>query len=98
MEAMELACHGCGRRIEVKLPLGRRDVCPHCDADLHCCVQCRFFDPNNPSECREPGAEVQRDKDRGNFCDLFHPGNGAAAKGHEAETAAAAFEALFTKR
>lgn len=95
---MDLTCHGCGRRVDVKQPLGRRDVCPECDADLHCCLQCQSFDPHNPNECREPQAEVQRDKGQGNFCDLFRAGDAEVSKGDEAEKAAAAFDALFAKK
>jgi hypothetical protein len=94
---MWLTCHSCGRQAEVTPPLGRRDLCPHCEAELRCCRQCRFFDPASSTECREPLAEVPRDKDRANFCELFQPGSPSTLGREPAEQAKAAFDALFKK-
>jgi hypothetical protein len=62
--------------------VGTRDACPHCDADLHCCRNCDFYDPSKNNQCSEPQAEWQREKEAGNYCDYFRAASGlGAAKG-----------------
>lgn len=95
---MILTCYACGASTDLAGPVGRRDVCPHCGADLRCCLQCTLYAPDTPSTCREPQADPPRDKDRGNFCEFFIPGPGAAKQASDAEKAKAAFDALFTKK
>lgn len=68
---MERVCHHCGRDIGSIERVGRRDACLRCGADLHCCLNCRFYDPAYHNQCREPQAERQVDKQVGNFCDYF---------------------------
>lgn len=70
-ETSARACHRCGRDIGTVERVGRRDTCFHCHADLHCCLNCAFFDPASHNQCREPQAERQVDKQAGNFCDSF---------------------------
>ncbi len=81
--------------------VGRREECPSCGSDVHVCKNCQHYDPKIYNECREPQAEVVREKDRSNFCDFFvpgGPGNGQnSAKDRAAELLAQA-EALFKKR
>jgi len=50
-----------------------RDTCPNCDADLHCCRNCRFYDPGKHNECAETQAEWVRDKEASNYCGYFQP-------------------------
>ncbi len=95
---MLVTCYSCGAENEFPGPLGRRDVCKKCDAELRCCLQCRIYDPSTVPECREPSAEVQRDKHRGNFCEYFSAGPGARKQASDAEKAKAAFDALFKKK
>jgi hypothetical protein len=64
-------CRACTKALEIKPPVGRRDVCPFCGADLHCCLNCTFYTPEIYNECRESQAERVMEKDRGNFCDFF---------------------------
>jgi hypothetical protein len=68
---MRVVCRGCAAAIDAPARVGRRDTCPRCGADLHCCRQCRFHDPRAYNECREPQAERVVDKERANFCDYF---------------------------
>jgi len=69
MTTRELACWKCGHTLEdVLLPLPRLAKCRSCNADLHCCRQCRFFDLTVSKQCREPIAEPVQDKQRANFC------------------------------
>lgn len=79
--------------------VGRRDECPKCGADAHACKNCRHYDRTVYNECKEPQAEVTREKDRANFCDFFEPGSGAGSGADEARRKAmAAAEALFKKK
>ncbi len=64
-------CFNCGTRCPLSGKPGRSDTCPSCDADLRCCLNCRFYDAAAYNECREPQAERVLDKDRANFCDYF---------------------------
>jgi len=74
------SCHFCGGGLEIVGRVMKKDVCPSCGRDLHCCVQCRFHDPGYHNQCREPKAEMVHDRDRVNFCDYFEF-MGAAADG-----------------
>jgi hypothetical protein len=64
-------CHACLKVLEIKIPVGRREICPFCGSDLHCCLNCIFHLMGNYNECREPQAERVIEKDRSNFCDFF---------------------------
>ena len=64
-------CHACGKEITTGIKTGRRDECPLCHADLHCCLNCAFYDISVSKQCREPAAELVKDKIRANFCDYF---------------------------
>lgn len=57
--------------LEIKPPVGRREGCPHCGSDLHCCLNCAFREKEAYNECREPQAERVMEKGRSNFCDFF---------------------------
>lgn len=64
-------CYRCGKEVEIGRTVGRTAACPHCDADLHCCLNCKFYDRTAPHECHEPQAEPVLDKEKGNFCSYF---------------------------
>ena len=64
-------CHACKKEISLGREVGRKDECPHCHADLRCCLNCRFYDRSAPKQCREPITELAREKDKANFCDHF---------------------------
>ena len=100
-------CHACGT--ETQLSGGQRigfsEECDHCQADLHCCLNCAHHDPTAYNECRESNAERVTDRERANRCEYFRPGGtarpGGAAAGGEANgtraRAKAELEALFKK-
>jgi hypothetical protein len=67
----QITCPLCGATFDHPGLVGRADTCPACKRDLHACHACRFHDPAAHNECREPRAEWQARRDRGNFCDLF---------------------------
>jgi hypothetical protein len=64
-------CHACKRELILEREIGRKQECPICHADLHCCLNCKFFDRSAPKQCQEPVAELVREKDKANFCDHF---------------------------
>lgn len=64
-------CFSCGAQLSSGLKPGRSETCPACDADVHCCRNCEFYDPGSYNECRETQAERVLEKERSNFCDYF---------------------------
>ena len=70
---MAYKCHDCGTVIHLApgTPPARRDVCEKCNADLHCCRNCKFYAESAYNYCREPQAERVLDKANSNFCDYF---------------------------
>lgn len=95
-----LVCWKCGASLaQLSLPLTRRDACKQCNADLHVCKLCEFYDTGKAKHCREPIAEEVTDKTRANFCDYFKPKEGAYSNKQqsEADKAKAQLEALFKK-
>ena len=51
--------------------VGRKEECSQCRSDIHCCLNCVFYDPHSYNECREPQADRVLEKNRSNFCDYF---------------------------
>jgi hypothetical protein len=70
---MRFSCFKCGKQIDAPQRVMTRDTCPNCDADLHCCRNCRFYDPGKHNECAETQAEWVRDKEASNYCGYFQP-------------------------
>jgi hypothetical protein len=64
-------CHACLKGLEIETPAGRREICPFCGSDLHCCRNCVHHNRGAYNDCREPQAERVIEKDRSNFCDFF---------------------------
>jgi hypothetical protein len=93
----DIRCWRCGATLDPDtLPLRRADVCPACDADLHVCRQCTFYNPGVADACEEPIATSVGNKERANYCDYFKP-SPRAFKGAAAgqDTSRAALDALF---
>ncbi len=91
-------CHGCRKELSLGREIGRRDECPLCGADLHCCLNCRFYDRAAPKQCREPQADLVREKEKANFCDYFsfRESDAAGTQG-AADSARKALDDLFRK-
>ena len=92
-------CHACKKELDLSRGIARRDACPHCRADLHVCLNCRFYDPGVSKQCREPAAELIRDKDKANFCDYFQFAEraGRMETAFSADQARKALDDLFKK-
>ena len=71
---LQMSCFNCGNSVKlVAEKIMHADTCPRGQADLHCCRNCRLFDPAAHNECREPIAEWQRTKNKRNYCNYFEP-------------------------
>lgn len=95
-----LACWKCGSSLsDFSKPWSRRATCGQCQADLHVCKLCQFYNPRISDKCNEPQAEHPRETDRANFCDYFTP----KAKAHDGDNTKSAvakteLDALFGKK
>jgi hypothetical protein len=66
-----MICFSCGSELNFKGKIYRSTVCPECDVDVHCCLNCDNYDPSAHNKCREPQAEWISDREKANFCDFF---------------------------
>ena len=89
------SCWRCGTAIEARERVGRRATCLACGSDLRCCRNCRFYDPPAHNQCREPQAERQVEKERGNFCEWFSLGARCGGPNDTAAAARARLQAMF---
>ncbi len=87
-------CHECGHEITLDVKVARLDTCDNCDADLHCCNNCHFYD-HRADRCRENITTYVRNRDRANFCASFRFRETEANRGEEVEDAKARLDALF---
>lgn len=70
----ELNCWKCGEDLSwVTFPLRRLETCRSCEAELHVCRFCEFYDKGVAKSCREPVADEVKDKERANFCGYLVP-------------------------
>jgi len=91
-------CHRCRTEwaSEKKQP-SVKEVCPHCSAYLHCCLNCRFHEPGVHNDCHIPTTEWVGDKIGCNFCDEFEfvEAEVVAAADGAADQARETFDKLF---
>lgn len=90
-----ITCYFCKKALSVDGRITRKDLCPHCNAPLYVCVNCRFYDRSAHNSCREPVAEWVRDKEKENFCDHFEPAGQPHSGQDEAERAREMLKKLF---
>ena len=93
-----LKCWKCGAGLDdLLMPLSRSAHCKVCEAALHVCRMCRFYEPHFAKQCREPIADSVKDKERPNFCDYLELNPQAWQPADHADTdkAAADLNALF---
>lgn len=96
--ATGLVCWKCGLSIEaLPMPLSRLAECKYCHAWLHVCKLCEFYDIHVANQCREPVADVVKEKERANFCDYFRPRPNAHTPqdNSRAQAAQSKLDALF---
>ena len=64
-------CHQCKAEwVESHSP-GRQETCLKCGADMHCCMNCKFYDPSRGDDCALNNTDPPRDKVRWNDCEEF---------------------------
>jgi len=94
-----MRCYHCRLEIAVQEKVGRQETCSRCGVNLHCCFNCRFYDPNVYHQCRETEAEWVSDKASANFCDYFEPGvSKESKKTDRAAEARKKLDHLFKKK
>ena len=64
------SCWSCDSDLGALRKVRREELCGSCQAWIHCCKNCRFWDSSARS-CDEPAAEWVHDRERSNFCDFF---------------------------
>jgi hypothetical protein len=65
----KVKCAACGATVPANIGFDTR--CPKCNADLHTCRLCIFFDPSARFECRKPIPARIANKGARNTCELF---------------------------
>jgi hypothetical protein len=90
-------CHKCKKELADDFFVGRQSQCPSCGTDLHCCLNCSFYDVGAYNDCREPQAERVLDKSHYNFCDFFGFKQTANASGAADSGTKGKLESLFKK-
>ena len=68
---MIVTCYSCHKKYSVNKPIGRLDECNYCSASTKVCINCLFYEPNIYNECREPQADLVKEKDIVNYCEYF---------------------------
>jgi hypothetical protein len=51
--------------------LSFRATCIKCHSWLHCCKNCKNYQPGLPNDCKIPGTEYIPDREANNFCEEF---------------------------
>jgi hypothetical protein len=65
----KIKCAACGATVQASISID--SCCPKCNADLHTCRQCIYFDPAARFECRKPITARITNKHAKNNCELF---------------------------
>jgi hypothetical protein len=93
-----MICFHCGSQISFEGKIYRSDVCPKCDADVHCCRNCENFDLTAHNKCSEPQAEWVSDREKANYCDFFTANKNLRTKViKQRDSARLDFDNLFKK-
>lgn len=94
-------CHECNHKIIGHDMVGKDEVCPNCKSDLHCCKNCKFFNPTARFECQKEIPKRIARKVKRNDCELFSPrivlDLMSPKSQNTADDARKAFEDLFKK-
>ena len=91
---LNLQCFSCKKTTSWE-KINRRDECPHCNADIHVCLNCRFFSESAHHQCREVQAEYVKEKDRANFCEYFEASSSLRQNESKPDDLLKAAESLF---
>ena len=94
-EERHFFCHKCKNEIEFEVKMQRTDTCPHCGADLHVCMNCEYWDPGEPNQCREHITEYIADRERTNYCTFFKFKSGEPEPAADKDAIKAKLDSLF---
>ncbi len=65
-------CKSCGKPLPASFDeILTESRCPACQADLHTCTNCAFFDPASRFECSQTILKRVSPKDKANDCEHF---------------------------
>lgn len=64
-------CYSCATTLPSGIDFN--GTCPKCNAALHCCKQCSWFEPSTRFQCTKPIKERIAIKDAANQCEFFRP-------------------------
>ena len=64
-------CYSCASTLPPGVDF--KGSCPKCNAALHCCKQCAYFEPSTRFQCLKPVLVRIAGKDQANECELFKP-------------------------
>ncbi len=62
-------CYNCSATLQPGMDFAGQ--CPKCNAALHCCKQCTYFEPSTRFQCLKPVPVRISPKDAANNCELF---------------------------
>lgn len=96
--AGKLVCWRCGEALQsVPKPFPRLAKCRSCEADLHVCLMCRYYNPRYSTRCDHEMAEPAREIDLANFCHYLklRPDAYQAGAYDQSKQAEAKLKALF---
>lgn len=91
---MAYQCHSCGHEPDLEVKISRRDTCESCGADLHCCLNCTFYD-EAADACRENIRNWVRYRESSNFCPHFTFKDSEGSRVEEVQDAKSRLDALF---
>jgi len=95
-----IRCARCGKTITAVGDVTTESVCENCNADLHTCTNCAFFNTSSRWECTKPILMRIAPKDSRNECTFFSPTvfvERTFESGATPQDARKAFDALFKK-
>ena len=64
-------CFNCKAEISGRDRVPFKELCPKCEAFLHCCRNCRLYAAEAHNHCLSSTTEAVADVERSNYCDEF---------------------------
>ena len=65
-------CFNCRAELSGREKVPFKELCPKCEAFLHCCKNCRLYAPEAHNHCLSTTTEPVPDVERANYCDEFN--------------------------
>lgn len=64
-------CYHCGAELPKRERVPFKELCPKCEAFLHCCKNCRLYAAEAHNHCLSVTTEHVPDVEQGNYCEEF---------------------------